>query len=232
MEMYDDIESYLNGKLKDAIWERDQLNKLIPRIEAAIQGFKDGEPVGIDFKREPRPVNNQPIVKAPSSEPTSEEVGEHFGKVQQELNDLETPPLESDPEREGHSMLKVGAHYFPKDMTSIRFLDTLSDLRKSAGLSQPQLALKVSDKFHFTSISQMERGLAGRTKQSQDNVKKLADYFGVRISQWIFNQGQNNVPKPRAHKPSVDPVKPVDHNKYPHHPKAKSREERAKEEEV
>ena len=62
------------------------------------------------------------------------------------------------------------------------FGERVRNLRKQSGLSQEKFALKISmDRTYYASVE------AGRRNISLENIKKIADGFGVSLSQLFEN---------------------------------------------
>ena len=63
-------------------------------------------------------------------------------------------------------------------MIQVAFGKRIKELRKQTGLSQEKFALKISmDRTYYASVE------AGRRNISLENIKKIADGFGVSLSQ-------------------------------------------------
>ena len=67
-------------------------------------------------------------------------------------------------------------------MITKEFGQRLKELRQETGLSQDKFALKISmDRTYYASVE------AGRRNISLQNIKKIADGFGVSLSQLFEN---------------------------------------------
>ena len=67
-------------------------------------------------------------------------------------------------------------------MITKEFGPRLKELRQETGLSQEKFALKISmDRTYYASVE------AGRRNISLENIKKIADGFGVSLSQLFEN---------------------------------------------
>lgn len=67
-------------------------------------------------------------------------------------------------------------------MITKEFGQRLKELRQEAGLSQEKFALKICmDRTYYASVE------AGRRNISLENIKKIADGFGVSLSQLFEN---------------------------------------------
>lgn len=67
-------------------------------------------------------------------------------------------------------------------MITKEFGQRLKEFRQETGLSQEKLALKISmDRTYYASVE------AGRRNISLENIKKIADGFGVSLSQLFEN---------------------------------------------
>lgn len=67
-------------------------------------------------------------------------------------------------------------------MITKEFGQRLKELRQETGLSQEKIALKISmDRTYYASVE------AGRRNISLENIKKIADGFGVSLSQLFEN---------------------------------------------
>ena len=67
-------------------------------------------------------------------------------------------------------------------MIQVAFGKRIKELRKQTGLSQEKFALKISmDRTYYASVE------AGRRNISLENIKKIADGFGVSLSQLFEN---------------------------------------------
>ena len=67
-------------------------------------------------------------------------------------------------------------------MITKEFGQRLKELRQETGLSQDKIALKISmDRTYYASVE------AGRRNISLENIKKIADGFGVSLSQLFEN---------------------------------------------
>lgn len=67
-------------------------------------------------------------------------------------------------------------------MITKEFGQRLKEFRQETGLSQEKFALKIStDRTYYASVE------AGRRNISLENIKKIADGFGVSLSQLFEN---------------------------------------------
>lgn len=67
-------------------------------------------------------------------------------------------------------------------MITQKFGQRLKELRQKTGLSQEKFALKINmDRTYYASVE------AGRRNISLENMKKIADGFGVSLSQLFEN---------------------------------------------
>lgn len=67
-------------------------------------------------------------------------------------------------------------------MITKEFGQRLKEFRQETGLSQEKIALKISmDRTYYASVE------AGRRNISLENIKKIADGFGVSLSQLFEN---------------------------------------------
>lgn len=67
-------------------------------------------------------------------------------------------------------------------MITKEFGQRLKELRQETGLSQEKFTLKISmDRTYYASVE------AGRRNISLENIKKIADGFGVSLSQLFEN---------------------------------------------
>ena len=67
-------------------------------------------------------------------------------------------------------------------MITKEFGQRLKEFRQETGLSQEKFALKISmDRAYYASVE------AGRRNISLENIKKIADGFGVSLSQLFEN---------------------------------------------
>ena len=67
-------------------------------------------------------------------------------------------------------------------MITKEFGQRLKELRQETGLSQERFALKICmDRTYYASVE------AGRRNISLENIKKIADGFGVSLSQLFEN---------------------------------------------
>ena len=69
-------------------------------------------------------------------------------------------------------------------MVTTEFGERLKELRKKAGISQEKFALKIGmDRTYYASVE------AGRRNIALQNIKKIADGFGVTLSELFKDVG-------------------------------------------